>query len=73
MVEYPILTIYNGLQTVNINQLDSNPLEYNNAFLQNILLANRVLPKKYNFTIASNNEPYKNLDLINFFIEKHRI
>jgi hypothetical protein len=58
--ELPIHTIYNGIEHIH------NPKQLCNIdFLNNFLLKNNIHPGTYIFTIITNNEEYKNLQLIN--------
>jgi glycosyltransferase involved in cell wall biosynthesis len=62
--KYPITLIYNSIQQSNNINTDEN-------FINNILKPNGILPKKYIFSIASNNELYKNTSLIINFAKKY--
>jgi hypothetical protein len=62
--KYPINIIYNSIP-------QSNHLEYDDDFLNNILIPNGILPKKYIFAITTNNEEYKNNKLIQNFANKY--
>ena len=61
---YPIYIIPNAISI-------TNPPQYELPFLNNFLASHGILPKKYIFTIASNTESYKNMQLITDFSTKY--
>jgi hypothetical protein len=61
---YPIFIIPNSISI-------TNPPQYELPFLNNFLASHGILPKKYIFTIASNTESYKNMQLITNFSTKY--
>ena len=74
--KYSINIIHNTIATTTSNNTTSNNttsnnLEYDNEFIQNVLIKNGIQPKKYIFTISTNDEPYKNQQLIKQFLDKY--
>jgi hypothetical protein len=61
---YPVYIIPNAISI-------TNPPQYELPFLNNFLASHGILPKKYIFTIASNTESYKNMQLITDFSTKY--
>ena len=70
MEKYSIALVYNSVPSQNMH-LQS--VKYDDKFLNNILLNNGILPKKYIFAMATNNEKYKNIQLIQNLAAKYQI
>jgi len=76
--QYPITLIYNSIPQINATSGDTSDdttgdIKYDNNFVNNILKPNGILPKKYMFAMATNNEEYKNTKLILDFAKKYTL
>jgi glycosyltransferase involved in cell wall biosynthesis len=70
---YNITVIYNSIQnTKNSANTSTNADIYDDNFLKNVLIQNGILPKQYIFAMATNNEKYKNINLITNFATKYQ-
>ena len=68
---YKITTIYNAILPILDNELNKDDVVDKPIDKPINKLFEGVLPKKYIFAIASNNEPYKNIKLITDFAKKY--
>ena len=74
--KYSIALVYNSVPSQNMHlhkHLHLQTVKYDDKFLNNVLLNNGILPKKYIFTMATNNEKYKNIQLIQNLAAKYQI
>ena len=72
---YPISNIYCSIPSQDMHLQTANPpaVKYDDTFLNNILINNGIYPKKYIFAMATNNEKYKNIQLIQNLFTKYQI
>ena len=66
--KYPITVIHNAVPAIN-----STGREYDNDFLNEVLIKNGIHPKKYILAISTNSEKYKNQELIKSLVDTYRI
>lgn len=73
--KYPVSLVYNSVPSQNmVSQSTNRPaIKYDDTFLNNILINNGIYPKKYIFAIATSNETYKNIQLIQNLSAKYQI
>ena len=69
---YPITLIYNSISQINSTSSDTKgDSKYDNNFVNNVLIPNGILPKKYIFAMTTSNQEYKNPKLIIDFAKKY--
>ena len=78
--KYSIALVYNSVPSQNMHlhkhlhlHMHFQSVKYDDKFLNNVLLNNGILPKKYIFAMATNNEKYKNIQLIQNLASKYQI